>query len=114
MTKPMIVSQEPITLAELKKEIDSIKKRDEELNFRTGKTEEYLNQFSRLNAKKSDEIKKAIESLDIPRIKLEHIVKIVDLLPKTENDVKLIFQGNTLTLTNENAKKIADAVKSAE
>jgi len=114
MSTVEIISQEPLSLAELKKEIIKIKKRDEELNFRTGKTEEYLNHFSKLDAKKSAELRKALEGLNIPRLKPEHLVKIIDILPNSESDVKLIFQGSTLTLTNDNAKKIADLVKKSE
>jgi len=114
MAKIEIISQEPLSIAELKKEITKIKKRDEELNFRTGKTEDYLNQFSKLDVKKADALKKEVEALKIPRIKPEHIIKIVDLLPNSDSDVKLIFQGSTLTLTNDNAKKIAELVKGAE
>ena len=39
-----IVSETPINMHQLKNELEKIKKRDKELNFRANKTEEYLHQ----------------------------------------------------------------------
>ena len=111
MANIKILSEEPLTMAELKEEVNAIKKRDKEINFRTGKTEEYLNQFPGADMKKAEEIKNKVVALNIPRIKAEHVVKIIDLMPASEDEVKLIFQGSSLTLTNENVKKIAEIVK---
>lgn len=111
MVKPQIIEEKPISMVELKQEIDKIKKRDEEPGFRVNKTEEFLNQFVKLDKTKEAEIKKRIEAIGIPRIKPEHINKIVDLLPAFPEEVKLLFQGSIITITNENAKKISDTVK---
>jgi DNA-directed RNA polymerase subunit F len=108
--KADIISEEPLTMAELKAELAQIKKRDEELGLRSNKTEEYLNKFVKLDTKKAEELIKQIEALDISRLKREHAAKIVDLLPTTSEEVKLILQGYTLTLNAENIKKIADVV----
>ena len=40
-----ILNEEPMSMAELKEELDKIKKRDKELNFRANRTEEYLQHF---------------------------------------------------------------------
>ena len=48
MTDMQIISETPINIYQLKKELEKIKKRDNELNFRTNKTEEYLNQVAAL------------------------------------------------------------------
>lgn len=106
MASIKIIKEEPITMVELKDEIDAIKKRDKELNFRANKTEDYLNQFGK--NKDAKELVKKITKLDIPRLKLFHIVKIVDIMPKTLNDLKVVLQGYTLTVNNENMKKIID------
>jgi DNA-directed RNA polymerase subunit F len=108
--KPTILNETPISMSEVKSELSRIKKRDEELNFRSAKTEEYLNQFSPLSSAKVEELKKKLEGLKIPRLKPEHIVKIIDILPGTLDDVKAFLQGQTITVTQENQKKIADAV----
>lgn len=105
------ISETPITMAELKEELKKLKKRDIELNMRANKTEEYLNKFSALDSKKATELTKKIVSLNIPRLKENHIVKIIDLLPKTVDDLKLILQGYTLTVSKDNLSKVIGAVK---
>jgi DNA-directed RNA polymerase subunit F len=111
MTKPDIIEEAPITMAELKDELKKIKKRDEELNFRAEKTEEYLQQFTILKDKEAKELYKKVEGLDVPRLRPEHIVKIIDILPASTDEVKLVLQGYTITVTKENMKRIADVVK---
>ena len=45
MTKPKILSEEPMAMVDIKQQLAAIKKKDKELNFRANKTEEYLGQF---------------------------------------------------------------------
>jgi DNA-directed RNA polymerase subunit F len=108
MTEKSIINEIPISMHELKKELEKIKKRDKELNFRAAKTEEYLQQIT--SFKKSDELNEKLVKLNIPRLKDQHIKKIVDILPTTVKDLKVVLQGYTLTINNENAKKIVDTV----
>ncbi len=111
MTEQKILSEEPITMSEVKSELAKIKKRDGELSFRANKTEDYLNQFVELSPKKIAELQKKIEDLKIPRLKDQYIMKVLDLLPTTFEEVKLIFQQfSALTVTQENMKKIAKTV----
>lgn len=107
MTIPQTIKEIPLSLAEVKEEVDKIKKRDKELGFRTQKTDEYLQQFAKEGTiKLIDSLKK----LKIARLKDEYIVKIVDLLPRTVDDLKTILQGYTVTVTKDNMKKIVEEV----
>lgn len=110
MTTMRILSEKPISMAELKNELEKIKKRDKELNFRAAKTEEYLSQF--VTTKKTDEIAKKLVALDIPRLREQHISKIEDIMPTTVNDLKVVLQNFILTVNNENMKKIVDTINS--
>lgn len=110
MTNLKISSETPVTMAELKEDLKKIKERDGSLNFRAEKTEEYMDSFATLSAKEAKELYKKIEALDVPRLKAEHIVKLVDLLPATQDEVKIVLQGYTITLTKENMKRVADAI----
>ncbi|MDO8643101.1 MAG: hypothetical protein Q7R76_06005 [Candidatus Woesearchaeota archaeon] len=111
MTTLKIISETPIMLAQLKEDLARIKQRDGELNFRASKTEEYLNQFVGLSGEKAEEIAKKIESLDIPRLKPEHIAKIVDLMPNSLDEMKTILSSYTITVSAENVAAIVEAVK---
>ena len=110
MARIEIVSETAITMAEAKHEIDKIKKRDTELNFRSLKTDEYLSSFTKLDKKASDEIYKKIDELQLPRMKREHITKIIDLMPEDVEELKVLLQGYTLTLSQDNLKKIIDTI----
>ncbi|MEM4264093.1 MAG: hypothetical protein QW666_04355 [Candidatus Woesearchaeota archaeon] len=108
--KSKILNETPVSAAEIKEELKKIKDRDKELNFRAQKTEDYLNQMVQLDAKKAKELKEKLEKLNIPRIKEQHIAKILDIMPTTDKDVTVVLQGYAITITKENAKKIADVV----
>lgn len=110
MGKPEILKEEPITMAEMKIELERIKERDEELNFRATKTEEYLQQFELPNKKKTEEMIKKIKGLKIPRLKDIHIVKVIDLMPDSIEEIKGILQAYPITVTQENMKKILGAL----
>ncbi|MBS3176014.1 hypothetical protein J4457_02145 [Candidatus Woesearchaeota archaeon] len=112
MTKPDIIKESAMSLASVKEELARIKKRDGELNFRANKTEEYLNSVVKTSPKKAKELYDALVALNIPRIKDIHLNKIVDLLPKTVKELKVVLQGYTLTLNNEGLAKIVEVVAS--
>jgi DNA-directed RNA polymerase subunit F len=110
MGNPEIVSETPVSMHDLKEELVKIKKRDKELNYRATKVEEYLNQFVHLKNKQYTEIKEKIEKLQVPRLRELHIYKILDVMPANIEELKTILQGYTITVSNENLKKIVDII----
>jgi DNA-directed RNA polymerase subunit F len=108
MPSTQILSEKPITMAQVKEELERIKKRDKELSYRSLRTDEYLNLFVHKNSQKLYE---NLKKLDIPRLKEEHITKIVDLMPYNQDDLKNILQAYTLTLTKESIAKIIEEVE---
>lgn len=107
-----ILSEVPISAYQLREKLDKTKKRDKELNFRAAKTEEHLASIN--TPKGMDELFEKISKMDIPRIKEQHIRKMLDLMPATIKDLKLIIQGYTISLSNENMKKIVDVINEAK
>ncbi|MBW2980741.1 hypothetical protein KY360_04975 [Candidatus Woesearchaeota archaeon] len=107
--KNEILNEIPVSMAQLKEELERIKKRDKELNFRAAKTEDYLNQVVTL--KNSEELFKKLTALNIPRLKEQHVHKIIDVLPTTVDDLKVVLQGYTLTVNNPNLKKIVETIE---
>lgn len=110
MAKPEIIKEHPISLVEMKKEIEDIRKRDKELGFRSTKTEDYLNHFVTLTLKKAEELKSSLEALKINRLKEEFIVKIIDTMPATVDELKTLLQGYVVTINQEDMKKVVDVV----
>jgi DNA-directed RNA polymerase subunit F len=110
MVHPKIAEHIPLNMAQLKEELKEIKKRDGELSFRGQKTEEYLDQLEILKSKDAKDLFADIKKLDVPRLKDEHIHKIIDILPVNINELKMTMQGYALTISNENLAKIQKAV----
>ncbi len=108
MADVQIISENPMNIHQLKKELEKIKKRDGELNFRANKTEEYLSQIATL--KNADELFDRIMKLGIPRLKEQHVHKIIDIAPATVNELKVLLQAYTITVNNESMKKIVDTI----
>ena len=111
MAKPNIIEETPINMGILESELAKIKKRDEELNFRANKTIEYLHNFKHLKKKNADELQKEIEELKVPRMKPNHTHKIIDTLPKTLEELKVVLQGYPLTVKQDDMKRIVSVVK---
>ena len=109
--KPEIINEEPINIYDLKTEVSKIKRRDEELSIRATKTEEYLNAFTVLKQKEAKDLEEELTKLEIPRLKDYHIKKIIDVLPASEEELKIVIQGYTLTINKENQAKIIKVIK---
>ena len=80
----MIIKKEPLSMAEV---LDYVKKSKEENTETTG----FLKKFVKLNIKESKELRKKLEALELIKVKTEHIVKIIDLLPENAEDLNKIF-----------------------
>jgi DNA-directed RNA polymerase subunit F len=107
VAKPRILSEEPVNMVMLRTRLE---KNKGELSFRAQKTLEYLHDFVHLDSKKAEELYKKIDALKIPRVKDVHIHKIIDLMPTTGDDVKVVLQGYSITVKADNLKKIAELV----
>ena len=103
-----ILSETLINAYQLKEELAKIKQRDKELNFRATKTEEHLDHIG-VN-KNAEALFDKISKLNISRLKEQHIHKIIDIMPTTVKDLKVVIQGYTISLNNENMKKIVDII----
>jgi len=110
--EPKVISQSPISITELKSEIEKIKKREKEPSIRITKMEDYINSMSPVPEAKEKELIDAIGKLNIPRMKDEFIFKIIDILPRTVDDLKIVLEGYVISVSAENIKKIVDAVNS--
>ena len=93
----------------MKGNIDAMKKRDKELNFRAKKVEEYLNNVTKTKTYK--ELKKELESAGITRLKEKHITLIINILPTDIDSLRTILSGENLTLKQEDLDKIMKIVK---
>ncbi len=111
MTYIRLLSEQSLSMAELKSKMEIIEKRDEKLSARGQKAKEYLNYLSVLDVKKALELKEKLSKLEISRLKERHFNKISDIMPKNEDMVKAIFIGENITVKPEDIAKILEIVK---
>jgi len=97
----MILSKKPLNLAEVKALAANVAENKPIVN--------YLKSFSKLNKEKASKLTEEITSLNNPKLKDEHIVKIVDFLPQDLGDMNKILIDVGLTDAESNA--ILDIVK---
>ncbi|MDP3918972.1 MAG: hypothetical protein Q8Q35_03670 [Nanoarchaeota archaeon] len=109
MAEFTIIEENPICLTDIKQKLKLIEK-EGKLSFRAEKTKAYLDNFATLTKKDNDKVKKEIENLNIPRLKDRHIIKIIDVLPKDADSLKILLSGETLTISDEDIKKILDVI----
>jgi len=98
----MIKNSEPLSMAEV---IEYIKKGEETETEIIG----FIKKFNKLKAKEARELKKDVDSLGIMKIKPDYIVKIIDILPETVEELNKIFAD--VSLDEDETKKILDTIK---
>jgi len=97
----MINKMKPLCLAEVKNLIGDMDDR-KELN-------DYIKKFGNLSKEDSLKLGDEIRGLDNMKIKDENIVKIVDFVPKTSEELYKIFTD--VSLDEEECNKILEIVK---
>ncbi|MFH1916910.1 MAG: hypothetical protein ABIJ21_06640 [Nanoarchaeota archaeon] len=112
MTGPEVIERVPMNLVQVKEELTKIRKRDGDLDIRGTKTEEYSQNFAALSKKDAEDLYAKLEKLNVPRMKDIHIHKLIDMLPGTVPELKVVMQGYSITITAENMKKIVDTIES--
>ncbi len=106
-----LIDEQPLTMVEVNEELDKIEKRDKELTIRAKKAKEYLNKFAEGKGKEVEELKKKIKDLNIPRLKDNHIAKIIDIKPKDVDGLKSIFGGEEISFKQEDLQKVLECIK---
>jgi len=103
----MILERTPLNMNEVEeivKEIDDSEKKQE--------MELFLKKFLKAKSSQAKKIKEKLEELDSIKIKREHIVKIVDLLPGDASDLNKIFTD--VSLNEDEINKILEIVKNSK
>jgi DNA-directed RNA polymerase subunit F len=103
----MIIERNPLNYNEvetiLKDLPDSDKKQE---------TVDFLKKFVKTKPEQAKKIKEGLEKLDMLKLKREHVVKIVDLLPKDASDLNKIFTD--VSLNEDETNKILEFIKNAK
>ncbi len=103
-----LISQTPLTLAEVKELIES-RKKEGELSYEQNLTLENCIQFSRLSVKEAKEL--IDELMGLEKIDRKQAVMLTYLLPRNADEVKIIFSKEHFILTDEEINQILEILK---
>lgn len=96
----VIKSNKPLSMAE----VMEYSKKDGETDVN-----KFIKKFTKLNPKEAKEFRGKLAKLGLMKLKEEHISKIIDMSPETQEDLAKIFVG--VGLDEDESKKILDTVK---
>jgi DNA-directed RNA polymerase subunit F len=102
-----VVSEKPVSLSEV---IALLKKRQREgeLGYEQTNTLQYAEKFSKLDLREATALAKELAKMDV--FTEAQLVKLVDLLPKKEEELKAIV-GKDVSLGEERVKEALKLIK---
>ena len=101
------------TFVPLSKVKDILSKIDDKI-YEQKVTYEYAKKFSKLDSKKAAALIKELSELKMRKLKDNQIIKIVDLLPRDMEDLKVILAKAQMPLKEDELQKILEIVKKYE
>jgi len=69
----------------------------------------FIKKFMILKPKEAKELREKLQKLEFLKIKEEHIAKIIDFMPETDEDINKIFSD--VSLDENETKKILETIK---
>lgn len=104
-----LISIEGISQSEVTEFITN-KEAKQELTYREEKVREYLNKFQKLDNTQTKKALVELSDLDIPRLDVDHMVKILELMPQNGTELRAIVSHSGTVLVDENVTKILDVL----
>ncbi|RLG73171.1 MAG: DNA-directed RNA polymerase subunit F [Methanobacteriota archaeon] len=99
----------PVTLAEVR-EILEERAKEGDLTYEQRLTLDYARKFAKIDHEKAKKLVSEIMKVD-DRITHEQAVKIVDILPETIEEVRLVFSTGRYQLETEKVNQIVEIIK---
>src|SRR5574341_1041003 len=112
MIVKQVISEELLTLPEVRAELEKIReereKEDKELGYELRKAISHAEVFAKLSPEKSREL--VNELMKLEKMKPEISIRIADILPLSNDEIRSIYAKERYTLTEQELKQIMDIV----
>lgn len=112
MIVKQVLKEEALTLSEVKDILENIKeereKEGKELGYELRKAISHAESFSRTGTKKSREL--VNELMKLEKMKPEIAIRIADILPLSNDEIRTIYAKERYTLSEEELKNILELV----
>jgi len=99
-----VIERKPVPIALVKELLAKVKEKNHEQKI----TFEYASKFAKVSKEDAEKIREELKEAGIPRLKEKHIIKIVDIMPKTVDEIKALFAKEEITISKEDMQKILD------
>jgi len=96
------IERKPVPIALVKFLLGKLKEKNHEQKV----TFEYASKFAKLSWEDAQKLIEELKSANIGRLKEKHIVKIVDIMPKTQDELKALLLKEEVALGKEDIQKI--------
>ena len=103
-----VLNEKPVSWPEARKLLEK-KAKEKELGYEQKNALEHLRKFSKIPEKKAKDMEEQLKKID--RLKEKHIVNIINLMPKDDEDLKVLFSNETISLSESERKQILSIVK---
>ena len=97
----MIENNTPLSMLEVQEYLKENGDNEEVIKF--------IKNFTKMKVKDAHELKEKLEKLELMKMKQDHIAKIIDLMPRDNEELNKIFTG--VSLDEDETKKILDTIK---
>ena len=91
------------------KKIMEKKAKEKELGYEQKNALEHLRKFSKLPQRAADGLMAELDKIE--RLKEKHKAAIMDMLPRDEDELRMLFANEIVTVSDEDKKKIISLVK---
>ncbi len=102
-----VLKEEPVAYPKAKTILEE-REKQKELGYEQKSSIEHLREFSKLDEKKAETLWGELASVEKLRDVL--IAKIINTLPKTKDELKMLFQKDRIDLSEDESEKIVQIV----
>ena len=103
-----LVEEKWISQSEAKKILKNIKKKD--MTPEQKMATEYLNKAKSLSVSDAEKLREELNELSMRKLKEELIAQVVDLLPKSAEELKVIVSGSKISFSSKDLEAIMKVV----
>lgn len=101
----MITDKQALSLIEVEEIVKTLPESEKIKELRS-----FIKKFNKIELEKAKELIKEIESLEVLKLKQEHIKKIVDMLPEDSAELNKILTSE-VNLDTDETNKILETIK---
>ena len=105
-----IIEEKPVAWVAVKKLLET-KAKEKELGYEQKNALEHLKKFCQLGSKAAGELETSLAASG--KLKEKHIVSILNFLPQTPDELRLLLSYDSVSLSEDERKGILQAVKTA-